>query len=78
MYKTNSRAYHVRRSVKLLLAFPSTVILGFCLLEIYDQDFCYLLEKYVFGNGASSFYADGAQNDPVFDLLIKCLFQLQY
>jgi hypothetical protein len=45
----------VGRSVKLLLAFASTVIPGFILLEIHDQDFCFLLDMYVymFRNGAS-------------------------
>jgi hypothetical protein len=44
----------VGRSVKLLLAFASTVIPDFSLLEIHDQDFYSLLDMYVFGNGASS------------------------
>jgi hypothetical protein len=42
------------QSVKLLLAFASTVIPGFSLLEIHDQDFYSLLDMYVFQNGASS------------------------
>jgi hypothetical protein len=42
------------RSVKLLLAFASTVIPGLNLLEIHDQDFYSLLDMYVFQNGASS------------------------
>jgi hypothetical protein len=43
------------RSVKLLLVFASTVIPGFSLLEIHDQDYFYsLLDMYVFRNGASS------------------------
>jgi hypothetical protein len=42
------------RSVKLLLVFASTVILGLNLLEIHDQGFYSLLDTYVFRNGASS------------------------
>jgi hypothetical protein len=38
----------------LLLAFANTVIPGFSLLEIHDQDFCSLLDMYVFRNGAPS------------------------
>jgi hypothetical protein len=41
-------------SVKLLLAFASTVIPGFSLLVINDQDFYSLLEMYVFQNWAKS------------------------
>jgi hypothetical protein len=44
----------VGRSVKLLLAFVSTVIPGSGLLEIHDQDFQSLVDVYVFRNGASS------------------------
>jgi hypothetical protein len=44
----------VGRSVKLLLAFTSTVIPGFILLEIHDQHFYSLLDIDVFRNGASS------------------------
>jgi hypothetical protein len=40
--------------VKLLLDFASTVIPGFSLLEIHDQDFYSLSDMYVFRNGASS------------------------
>jgi hypothetical protein len=43
----------VDRSFKLLLAFGSTVIPGFSLLEIYDQDFYFLLDMYVLLNGSS-------------------------
>jgi hypothetical protein len=42
------------RSIKLLLAFASTVIPGFSVLEIHEQDFCSLLDMYVFRNGAFS------------------------
>jgi hypothetical protein len=42
------------RSVKFLLAIASTVIPGFVLLEINDQDFYFLLNVYLFRNGASS------------------------
>jgi hypothetical protein len=42
------------RSVKLLLVFVSTVISGFSLLEIHDQDFYSLLDIFVFRNGISS------------------------
>jgi hypothetical protein len=38
----------VSQSVKLMLAFSSTVIPGFSLLEIHDQDFYSLLDMYVF------------------------------
>jgi hypothetical protein len=38
----------VGRLVKLLLAFTSPVFLGFSILEIYEQDFCFLLDMYVF------------------------------
>jgi hypothetical protein len=41
-------------SVKLLAVFLGTVIPGFSLLEIHVQDFCSLLDMYVFRNGASS------------------------
>jgi hypothetical protein len=44
----------VSQSVKLLLAFDSTVIPGFSLLKIHEQDFYSLLDMYVFWNGASS------------------------
>jgi hypothetical protein len=43
----------VGQPVQLLLAFASTVIPGFSLLEIHDQDFYSLLNMYVFQNGAS-------------------------
>jgi hypothetical protein len=49
--RTNSQ---VGRSVKMLLAFVSTVIPGFSLLKIHDQYFYSLLDLYVFRNGASS------------------------
>jgi hypothetical protein len=42
------------RPVKLLLAFASTVILGFGLLEIQDQDFHFFLDMYVLQNDAPS------------------------
>jgi hypothetical protein len=42
------------RLVKLLLAFASTVIPGFSLLEIHVQDFYFLLNVYVFWNWAFS------------------------
>jgi hypothetical protein len=42
------------RLVEFLLAFASTVIPGFSLLEGHDQDFYSLLDMYVFRNGASS------------------------
>jgi hypothetical protein len=48
------------RSVKLLLAFTSTAIPGFSLLKIHDQDFCSLLDLYVFQNGASSSTREGS------------------
>jgi hypothetical protein len=46
-------------SVKLMLAFASTVIPGFSLLEIHDQDFYSLLGMYMFWNGASSSTKEG-------------------
>jgi hypothetical protein len=42
------------RLFKLLMAFASTVIPGFSLLEIHDQDFYSLLYMYMFRNWASS------------------------
>jgi hypothetical protein len=48
------------RSVKLLLAFASTVIPGFSLLEIHDQDFYCIPDMYVFRNGASSSTKEGS------------------
>jgi hypothetical protein len=42
------------RSVRLLLVFAITVIPGFSLLKIHDQDLCFFLEMYVFQNGVSS------------------------
>jgi hypothetical protein len=50
----------VGRSVKLLLAFASTVIPGFSLLQIHDQDICSLLDMYVFRNGAYSSTKEGS------------------
>jgi hypothetical protein len=44
---------------RLLLAFASTVVPGFSLLEIHDQDFYSLLDMYMFRNGASSSTKDG-------------------
>jgi hypothetical protein len=41
-------------SDKLLLVFASTIIPGFSLLELHDQDFYPLLEMYVFRNTTSS------------------------
>jgi hypothetical protein len=43
-----------RLAIELLLAFVSTVIPGFSLLEIRDQHFCSLLHMYVFRNRAPS------------------------
>jgi hypothetical protein len=42
------------RSVKLLLAFASTIISGLNLLEIHDQDLYSLLDMFMFINEASS------------------------
>jgi hypothetical protein len=50
----------VTLSVKFLLAFASTVIPGFSLLEIHDQDFYSLLDMDVFQNGASSSTKEGS------------------
>jgi hypothetical protein len=49
-----NRQHSVGRLVKLLLILASTVIPGFSLLDIHDQDFYSLLDMYVFRNGASS------------------------
>jgi hypothetical protein len=43
----------VGRSVQLLIVFASTVIPGFCLLKIHDQDFYSLLDMKMFRNGVS-------------------------
>jgi hypothetical protein len=48
------RASNFSRSVNQLLAFASTVIPGFSLLYILDQDLCSLLDMYMFRNRASS------------------------
>jgi hypothetical protein len=45
---------YVSWSVKLLLVLTSTVILGSGLIEIYDQDFCSVLDIPVFRSGDSS------------------------
>jgi hypothetical protein len=50
----------LRRSVKLLLAFASTIIPGFSLLEIHDEEFYYLLDMYKFQNGNSSSTKEGS------------------
>jgi hypothetical protein len=50
----------VGRSVKFLLDFASTVIPGFRLLEIRDQDFYSASDMYVFRNGASSSTKEGS------------------
>jgi hypothetical protein len=50
---TSALTWSVGRSVKLLLAFATSVIPGFNFLEIHDQNFCSLLDIYVFRNGAS-------------------------
>jgi hypothetical protein len=47
------------RSVELLLASATTVIPGFSLLEIRDQDFCSLLQMHVFRNEESSLTRGG-------------------
>jgi hypothetical protein len=49
----------IGQSVKLLLAFASTVISGFS-LQIHEHDFCSLLDMYVFRNGASSTTEEGS------------------
>jgi hypothetical protein len=46
--------------VKLLLAFASTVIPGFSLLEIHEEDLYSLPDMYVFRNGASSSTKEGS------------------
>jgi hypothetical protein len=52
-------ASFVSQSDKLLLAFASTVIPGFSLLKIHDQDFYSLLDMCEFRNGASSSMKEG-------------------
>jgi hypothetical protein len=47
------------RPVRFLLAFCSTLIPSFSHLVIHDQDFCSLLDIYVFRNGASSSTREG-------------------
>jgi hypothetical protein len=47
-------------SVKLLIAFASTVIPGFSLFEIHDQDFYSLLDIYLFRNETSSSTKEGS------------------
>jgi hypothetical protein len=42
------------RSVKLLMAVNSTVILGGQSRGVHDEDFCSLLDMYVIRSGASS------------------------
>jgi hypothetical protein len=42
------RSRSVGRSVKLLLTFASTVVPGFTLFEIHDQDFYSLLDMYIY------------------------------
>lgn len=50
----------VSLSVKLLLVFTSTVIPGFSVIEIHDEDFYSLLESYMLRNGASSLKKEGS------------------
>jgi hypothetical protein len=50
----------VGRSVTLLLAFVKAIILGFSLLKIHDQDFCSLLDIYVFRNRTFSSTREGS------------------
>jgi hypothetical protein len=45
--------------IKLLVAFANAVIPG-CSLRIHDQDFYYLLDMYVFRNGASFSMKEGS------------------
>jgi hypothetical protein len=52
-------SYAIGRSVKLLLAFASTVTPEFSLLKIHDDDFYSLLYVYVVQNGASSSTKEG-------------------
>jgi hypothetical protein len=49
----------IGQSVKLLLAFPITIIPAFSLLKIHDQDFYFLLDMYVFRNWATSLTKEG-------------------
>jgi hypothetical protein len=48
------------RSVKLLLAFASTVIPGFSIFQIHGQELCSVLDMYVFRSGASSSTREGS------------------
>jgi hypothetical protein len=54
-----TRQKRIGQWVKLLLAFARTVIPGFSLLEVHDQDFCSLLDMYAFRSGASSSTKEG-------------------
>jgi hypothetical protein len=60
MAATPAVGLSVGRSVRLLLCFACTDIPGFSLNEIHDQDFCSLLDMYVFKIGASSSKREGS------------------
>jgi hypothetical protein len=62
LYRLLRFEIEVGRSVKLLLTFASTVIPGFSLFEIHDQDFYSLLDMYMymFRNGVSSSTKEGS------------------
>jgi hypothetical protein len=65
--------YSIGRSVKLLLAFVSTVIPGFSPLEIHDQDFYSLLDAYVFQNYVYTFLLTSSWLSWLHKLNIYCL-----
>jgi hypothetical protein len=54
------RAKVIGRSVKLMLAFASTIIPSFSLLKIHNHDFCFPIDVYVFRNGADSSTREGS------------------
>jgi hypothetical protein len=51
---SQTRLWSVGRSIRLLLAFASTVIPFFSHLVVHDKDLCSLLDMYMFRNGTSS------------------------
>jgi hypothetical protein len=53
-------SFSVGHSVKLLLAFTSTIIPDFSFLEIHGQDLYSLLDMHVFWNGAPSSTKEGS------------------
>jgi hypothetical protein len=62
----------------LLLAFASTIILGFSLLEIHDQDIDSLLDTYMFRNGAFCLTRRGVWSFYVGAAFVAPQFQHEY